>query len=441
MSRDVVALGRNYLLALGGEGLQSAFHFAVNLLLIRLLAPYDYGVFAIVFILGGISLTYGNALVSLPANIHIARARSANAANFHDVVFGSIALAICVVGGVVVSVGLLLTIRNADEAWAGGLFVALWTLRNHVRNTMFARQAMSSAVIADFSYAATGIVLIAGGLWLGSRAPNATLVLLILAAAHAVGLAVALIASGRRIRISLGAGVRRSYRAVWPDIGWSLIWVTMWNVQGQGLMFLVAAIVGPAAYAPIAAGLVLFGPLRTAVGALVNVVRPAFAWGFAEHLHAYVTRTLLASVGLVVLGCLAFGGCIWLGWPFLSEHVYGEKFSGASMSLIVTLAWVNALVYVSYHAPLALVQAAGGFKAIAVSTTIGGALGIGLVALILEVATVAWSLAGAAAGEAASLVCIWVAAVRILRGPSWVAGAVGAPRRTGYRPRTPEWHV
>jgi len=111
------------------------------------------------------------------------------------------------------------------------------------------------------------------------------------------------------------------------------------------------------------------------------------------------------------------------------------------MALIVTLAWVNALAYVSYHPPLALVQAARGFRAIAVSTSIGGILGIGLVALILEVGTVAWSLAGAAAGEAASLVCICVAAVRILTRRAPATGASGAPCQAVWRPRTREWHL
>src|SRR5690348_800078 len=65
MARDITTLGRNFLLSLSGEGVQSGFHFALNLLLIRILSAYDFGVFAIVFVLGGISLTYGNALISV----------------------------------------------------------------------------------------------------------------------------------------------------------------------------------------------------------------------------------------------------------------------------------------------------------------------------------------------------------------------------------------
>src|SRR5262249_27772927 len=82
MFDPVAALGRKYALSFGGETLQSGFHFILNLLLIRELTAYDYGVFAIVFILGGISITYGNALVSIPANIRIARLRSPRAVAF-----------------------------------------------------------------------------------------------------------------------------------------------------------------------------------------------------------------------------------------------------------------------------------------------------------------------------------------------------------------------
>jgi O-antigen/teichoic acid export membrane protein len=327
MFDDVAALGRNYALSLGGEALQSGFHFILNLLLIRALPAYDYGVFAIVFILGGISITYGNALVSIPANIRIARLRSARAVAFLDVAFGSVALAICLGVAVIVASGLWLTTDRPGESLAGGAFVGIWTLRNHVRSTMFARQRASTVTLSDGFYTATGAALVAGLLGLRSQVPQATMILLFLTAANAVAIAAALAMPRRPIRISFRRGVRRSYRAIFGEIGWSLIWVTTWNIQGQGLMFMVAAIVGPAAYAPIAAGIVLFGPLRTGVGAFINVVRPEFARGLAEERYRQVKLTLFGSFAVIAWVCVAYGAAVWMGWPLLAQYVYGAKFA------------------------------------------------------------------------------------------------------------------
>jgi O-antigen/teichoic acid export membrane protein len=423
MFDDVAALGRKYALSLGGEALQSGFHFILNLLLIRALPAYDYGVFAIVFILGGISITYGNALVSIPANIRIARLRSARAVAFLDVAFGSVALAICLGVAVIVASGLWLTTDRPGESLAGGAFVGIWTLRNHVRSTMFARQRASTVTLSDGFYTATGAALVAGLLGLRSQVPQATMILLFLTAANAVAIAAALAMPRRPIRISFRRGVRRSYRAIFGEIGWSLIWVTTWNIQGQGLMFMVAAIVGPAAYAPIAAGIVLFGPLRTGVGAFINVVRPEFACGLAEERYRQVKLTLFGSFAVIAWVCVAYGAAVWMGWPLLAQYVYGAKFANASMPLIVLLAWLTALVATCYHVPLALVQAALDFKAVAISTITGGLVGMASIVLLIAFSTVAWSLAGAAAGEAVALTYICVAALRVLSRPHPTAPA------------------
>src|SRR5947208_2271288 len=93
MSTMRTAGGRLFL-ALSGEALQSIFHFCLNLLLIRQLNPHQYGVFAVIFVLGGIALTYSNAVVSIPAGVHIARQSSEAAKHVLDVTFGSAALAI-----------------------------------------------------------------------------------------------------------------------------------------------------------------------------------------------------------------------------------------------------------------------------------------------------------------------------------------------------------
>ncbi len=65
-----------------------------------------------------------------------------------------------------------------------------------------------------------------------------------------------------RLRFSLHARARARYRAIWRTLAWSLAGVTSLTVQGQGLTLLFGLLAGPAAYAPIAATLVLYAPLR-----------------------------------------------------------------------------------------------------------------------------------------------------------------------------------
>src|SRR5262249_18332773 len=153
---------------------------------------HDFGVFAIALVLGGISLTYGNALVSTPATVFIPRLKSPGAIDFQDVVFGSMALMISAAIAIIVTAGLYLAVGQLAEAIAGGTFSGLWTLRNHARCAMFARRTMAAATLSDFSYSASGILLVGGVLWLKPDLPRLTAVLLALAGASIVAICVAL---------------------------------------------------------------------------------------------------------------------------------------------------------------------------------------------------------------------------------------------------------
>jgi O-antigen/teichoic acid export membrane protein len=288
---------------------------------------------------------------------------------------------------------------------------------------------MLLTALSDLSYAAGGVTMIATLFWLRSGVLQVPAVLAVLAAANAIAIMVALISRGVPVRISFRRSVRNRYRAIWRDVVWSLVGVTTWNIQGQAPMFVVAALAGPAAYAPIAAAIVLFNPLRTALGAFVNVVRPEFATGLALGLHRQVKMTLLSSSAVIMLCCLAFDAAVWLGWDALSAHIYGDKFSFASMPLIATLAGASALIYLSYHVPLSLVQAARGFKTVAVATTLGGIVGLAAVVILLLFSTVSWTLAGFAAGEAVCWTYLWVAALRVLGKASASSRAAPAAER------------
>src|SRR5204863_3233734 len=121
---------------------------------------------------------YGNALVSTPAAVFIPRLKSPRAVDFQDVVFGSIALMIAAGIAIIVTAGLWLAVGQLAEAVAGGAFAGLWTLRNHVRNVMFARRAMAAATLSDFSYSASGALFVGGVLLLLPDLPQLTGVLL-----------------------------------------------------------------------------------------------------------------------------------------------------------------------------------------------------------------------------------------------------------------------
>lgn len=432
MRRELTQLGRHFLLSLGGEGLQSGFHFVLNLVLIRLLTAYDYGIFAIAFILGAIALTYGNALVSVPAAVHMPRLKSRGAVDYQDVMFGSIALLLAGVIGLIVATGLWFTTGQVVEALAGGLFVALWTLRNHVRTAMFARRMMPAATLSDLAYSLSGVVFVAAALALHPKGAQVTNVLLALAAANLVAIIVALRGLGARVRVSLRAGIWRRYRMIRSDIAWSVIGTTTWNIQSQALMFLVAAVVGPAAYAPIAAGVVLFSPLRPAINAFINVFRPDFAAALADGRLRRIRVTLYAVTAIIILACVAVGAGLWLIWPMLDTYVFAGKFAGASMPLIVALSGLIAVIYLTYNVPLALIQAAGAFKPVALATTFGGLTGFCAVSILLSLTSVAWSLAGLVAGEAVCAIYLWTAGLAILRSRSAPAfRAMPAPAGAG----------
>jgi O-antigen/teichoic acid export membrane protein len=222
-------------------------------------------------------------------------------------------------------------------------------------------------------------------------------------------------ALGRRVRVSFRRAVWRRYRAIWSDVAWSLVGTTTWAVQGQALVFLVAAIVGPAAYAPLAVGMVLFTPLRPAISAFINVFRPDFGSALAQGQIGRLRVMMLSITVLILLSSGAVGGAIWLGWPLLETYLLAGKFDNAPMPLIVALSGIAAAVYSAYNVPLALVQGAGEFRPVALATTYGAVVGLVSVTILLAVTSVAWSLAGFIAGEAVCGLCLWISAQSILR--------------------------
>lgn len=383
----------------GGEAMQSAFHLALNLVLLHTVSARDYGIFALVMVAGGIGLTYIRALTALPASISIAGSRRAADANAYEVSFGMAALLLSALLGLAVA-GVLAGWID-EGALAGGTFVALWSLRAHVRMVFFARHRQMLVSASDLFFTLSGAIGTAWVVWDGSHVLQHTF--LVMTGANALGIA-AMFALGRRpIRLGAGAHLRRRYKRLWRDLKWSVLSVTITNLQGQGMALLVAAIAGPAAYAPIAAALLNFVPLRIVATGFANMLHPEMTALMAQKQFARVGQLLRRWPPLLVAVDLLYGVAVMIALPFIRPDSLGDT-SFFDVSLMAWIAGGMSLLYVMPRIWLEIVQ---DYRSIAILSAIAAALGMLMVLVLLLTVPPSWALLGAAFSEIVVLVGSW----------------------------------
>ena len=398
-------LGRRFAVMLGGEGLQSLFHLGLNLALVRALPAQDYGIFAIVFTLGGIALTFVRAAAGVPAATFIPQARSARAAKAHAVAFGSGALLLSLALGL--GAAALLAPFLGAGAGPAGAFVGLWCLRSYLRIFLFVRGRPALAGVSDLAFTLSGTVLLALVLRGGGDLLRESLA--VLAAAHGLGIALALGLLREPVRVGLRHTGRR-YRGLWRSFAWSVAGVATANLQAQGQILLVGLLAGPAAYAPIAAVLVLFAPLRLLGTVVVNLVQPEMAAALAAGDGRHLRRLAAASTAGLAAACLAYGGLVALAFPLVEGQLLAGRFAGEPLAPIAAFVWLTVLASLLYAAPKTLLETRRAFPELARMALASAALGMALVAILLVAAAPAWSMAGVAASELLVLVWCWRAA-------------------------------
>lgn len=406
------AFVRRFVYMLGGEVLQSVFHFALNLAMVRLLSQADYGVFAIIFLVGGIGLTFVRAAAGVPASIFIPKTHSERAARAYAVTFGSGAFVFN--AGLGLGVSLLLLSWSAAGGIFAGAFVGLWGFRSYVRNMLFARRMTGIASLSDFAFTTSGACGLALLLWRGD-ANSLHDAFLVLAVANGIGVSLAFLALREPIRIDLSRHFVRRYRRIWRSLAWSIAGVATANLQAQGQTLLVALIAGPAAYAPMAATLVIFGPLRLPGQALLNLLQPEIAAGLARGQSARVRHLLLFGTLVLGGGTFVYGLLCALGLGLIETHLFVGRFSGEPMRFIGLVTWAIVGVSLLYVPPKAMLETVGAFRNLALCSLVSALVGLPLVAVLLWTLPPAFSLFGLLASEVVVLAGYWGLCVRFTR--------------------------
>ncbi|MGU3665175.1 hypothetical protein ACLBX9_13430 [Methylobacterium sp. A49B] len=385
---------------LSGELIQSLFHFVLNILLVRELDAHDYGLFAIVFAVGAVGITYIRALVAVPATLHLARSLGRPAALGYDVMFGSGAVLVAGVLGLGVGAALVPVIGLG--ALAGGAFAGLYAFRSYLRIVLLARGRPRIAGLSDLVYAVCGGLIVARGLT-GAGTALLDRAFVAIAVAHAIAIAVAYGAVRERLRFSLHARARARYRAIWRTLAWSLAGVTSLTVQGQGLTLLFGVLAGPAAYAPIAATLVLYAPLRIPTSALMNMVLPEISGLLANGEVQAARRLVVRHMVLLGSACLAYGAVMASALPLIEEILFKGRFAGEPMGWIGLGVWAVVTVSLLYAIPRAYLEASADFRTITAGAVASAAIGFAIMVPALLMLPPVTALLGLIASELATL--------------------------------------
>jgi O-antigen/teichoic acid export membrane protein len=186
-------------------------------------------------------------------------------------------------------------------------------------------------------------------------------------------------------------------------------------VQGQGLTLLFALLAGPAVYAPIAATLVLYAPLRIPTSALMNMVLPEISGLLAAGQVQSARRLVMRHVLLIGCACLVYGLIMAATLPLIEQVLFKGRFAGEPMGWIGLGVWAVVTTSLLYAIPRAYLEACAAFRTITAGAVASAALGFALMVPLLLMLPPAAALIGLLASEIATLV--WsVAAFRRLAG-------------------------
>lgn len=402
---------RRLALTLGGEVMQSGLHFALNLALIALMPPRDYGAFAFTLVLGGVGITYLRSLTAIPASSFIGRARSAAAKDFYEGTFGAAALVLALLMGLVAAGAL--TLADGDGVWPGAAVVALWSLRFHMRTVGYARGRLGAVMLADTAFALSGGAASAGAIWFFSD--RLTGVLLALAFANAASMAALALARGVWPRFDTRRRARLFYFQLFRRLVWSLFSVSATVLQGQGVAFLVVGVAGTQGYAPIAAMLNLFAPLRILAMSLSNLLQPEIARLIAASDDAGWKRLRGVWTVRAIIIALFYGDVGFLAIP----HLHLRSIQGQPVMVVAVCAWALYAMVLAYLMPRFLLEARMRYRDVAFITVIASAVTLGATLALLHVATPSYAILGGLLGETVAAIATW----RIAAGPLRAAPA------------------
>jgi O-antigen/teichoic acid export membrane protein len=403
-----------YLISAIEQALWSVLNLGVNLLLIRLAAPVEYGAFAFWANVGFVLTSIQNALTVCHLQVlapgdHLDAPRLGVERIMHGVTIAYIAV---VTVAALAAVVLLHGAGSPLGAPAAVLFLPAFVLQQYIRALAFTRDRPAVAATQTTMVLVSALALL--GVALLAKAMTAERILLCLGLAYAgVGVVGAFAATRRqwagmdwRGLAHFGGYVRQS--------AWVFLGVTSTELLTRFYAFVVAGWYGPIALASLAATQQLLRPVPLLASSWSLVARTDLARRREAGDWAGMARiTVLTGVGGVVIAA-AWALIIFAGWSVISRYLFGGKYAGDGwMVLLWGLAAAIGFAQVVVSAAL---QALKAFKPLALANAAASIVAAGAILAIMQIAGYRGAIMGTAVGQMMELVVMAVVLGTMLRG-------------------------
>ena len=404
---------RRLILSVADQAIVSAFNFGLNLFLIRMAAPQEFGLFAIVTAASLFSTMVQNALVNTPLSVHLPiapdDARRTRLLRVFTAANALLTLLVVTIGGL--TLALWLGSGQSMTALSACLYLASQFVREYYRALMAVEGRLASLFRTDLACIVLAVSALAALFVLDeAQRPILPSVFLIVGLAGTISIVPACIASARLGSLrALIADMRQVFRDQWHEIRWSLLGVITTEIQNRGYVYIAAAVFGPAAVAQLQAGRILFGPLNLLSGAWARGARPQLA-GLIGHADASGFDAMLgrAMRGFALFNLLFLAG-LWMVWPLLSPLVFHGKYPDLEY---LVAAWGIANIAFQCRSCLGIgVQAMRRFRELTMATIAGAAVSLVLTAAACYAGQAIWLIGPVIAGECVALLIV----LRILR--------------------------
>lgn len=406
------SLGRYAMASVGPIGAAAA-QFLLSLLLLQRLSPEAFGGFSFLLIAIQLLSSIWSALFNAPLLVLTVRETGANGSSpATRAIFATNLLGAALAGALLTLIAISMGLA-VPAASIMGVYAMVALLRSLGRAHAYAIERPWRAMRSDVTYSVTLLLTTALIFWLGSASVMLASLALLVAAMIGLlplGRAYAEAQFGR-----IGARDLSGYLPVWREhSGWSLTGVLTTEATGNAHSYLVTLLVGPAAFAPIAATALLIRPIMVATNALMEYERAQMARMVVakDRRRAQSSMRLLRAVLLLICIATAVIAAALLLWkPTL---IYPSRYP-MDLLVIGTTCWIAVATVRAIRVPdSALLQAAGQFRRLAYASMFASVISVILVVACLSSVQPIWSIASMGIGELAMTIWLWVAARRML---------------------------